>query len=60
MTLIPGFVPMEILDRSPSRVVVRARRIADDQPVIYKALVGEAPTAAELATFRFVWRLGLL
>ena len=57
MLALPGFASSETLFTSERRAVVRARRVADGQAVIIKALVGDFPTARDIALFRHEFEL---
>jgi predicted ATPase/signal transduction histidine kinase len=57
MLAFPGFAATETLFESERRAVFRARRESDDRLVVVKALVGDYPTARDIALFRHEYTL---
>jgi PAS domain S-box-containing protein len=52
VALPPGYRVCQLVLRTATHVVYRARRVEDDRPVLLKTLLREFPSAADLASLR--------
>ncbi len=52
VALPPGYRVCQLVLRTATHVVYRARRVEDDRPVLLKTLLREVPSAADLASLR--------